>query len=72
MVVVVQIALELTSLAKLAGGWPVLRSASSSRAEIVMMLTVITIHICIVLSHLFFTTTLECSINAYLRSQFIL
>lgn len=67
----VQIVLEITSLAKLAGGWPMLRSASSSRLEIVMMLTMRAIHICIVLPHSFFTATLERSINAYLINPLI-
>lgn len=44
MATIVRIMLEITSLARPAGGWP----ASLSRLEIVMILMMITIHICIV------------------------
>ena len=44
MVAIVRIMLEITSLAGPAGDWP----ASLSRVEIVMILMMITIHICVV------------------------
>lgn len=71
MVAIVQIVLEITSLARLTGGWLVLSSAKFISVETWMILMMVTIHICIVWSYLFFTTALECLISAYLRNQFI-
>lgn len=48
MVAIVQIVLEITSLARLTGGWLVLSSAKFISVETWMILMMVTIHICIV------------------------